>query len=70
MGVQASKPLRLICPHCARRLAASNAAVAAAAVAAAAIVPDVAFERVPAQHRLWMRRQSWVVVVHQVAVLH
>ena len=62
--------LRLRCHHCARRLAASNAAVAAAAVAAAAIVPDLASERVPAQHRLWMRRQSWVVVVHQVEVLH
>ena len=62
--------LRLRCHHCARRLAASNAAVVAAAVAASAIVPDMASERVPAQHRLWMRRPSWVVVVHQVEVLH
>ena len=69
LGVQASKLLRLLCPHCARRLAASNAAVAAAAVAAAAIAPDVAFGRVPAQHRLWVRRPT-KRVAEQSKVLH
>ena len=62
--------LRLRHHHCERGLTASNAAVAAAAVTASAIVPDVASERVPAQHRLWMRRPTEPIVAKQSKVLH